>query len=419
MRIIILHQFFYPDHSAVSQLMTDLAESLTQRGVEVTALAGRGRYNGGEALPPREEYRGIRIERAWATSYGKSSDVGRLADYLSFYFGAAWKLLCMPRHDIVVALTTPPLISLLALLVVRLRRMRMIVLVQDIYPDVAVAVGTLKAHSLVTKALDWLNRLALRGADRIIVLSECMRERVAPKVGEKASLSIDVIPNWADGELIKPLENRENPFARKHNLENSFVVLFSGNFGLVNEFQTVLKAADRLRGRTDIVFLFIGDGARKHEIEDFVRRHDLENVRIMPYEQRDLVPYSLAAGDALLVTLREGMAGLSVPSKTYAILAAGRPVLFVGDKQSDVARLIAKHECGEVVASGDDARLAAVITDWAANTAKAVGMERRAREVFERRFDRHHAVDAYLESFSKCIGIDPGTLDSPVKKPRN
>ena len=199
MRIVILNQFFYPDHSATSQLMTDLAESLVGRGLSVTALAGRGRYNGGGLLAPGAGYRGVKIVRAWATSFGKSSTIARLSDYLSFYLGAAWKLLTLPRHDIVMALTTPPLISLLALLICRLRGMKLITLVQDIYPDVAIALGTLKARSLTSRVLDALNRLVLRKADRIIVLGECMRERVAAKVGGDAEARIDVIHNWADG----------------------------------------------------------------------------------------------------------------------------------------------------------------------------------------------------------------------------
>ncbi len=144
MRIIILNQFFYPDHSATSQLMTDLAESLVERGHQVTALAGRGRYNGGDALLSKGEYQGVRIERAWTTCYGKRNLAGRVVDYLSFYLGASWKLVRLPHHDIVMALTTPPLIGLVALLIARLRGMRLVALMQDIYPDVAVALGSFK-----------------------------------------------------------------------------------------------------------------------------------------------------------------------------------------------------------------------------------------------------------------------------------
>lgn len=407
MRLIILNQFFYPDHSATSQLMTDLAESLVGRGFEVTALCGRGRYNGGERLAPREEYRGVRVERAWATSFGKGAAIGRLADYFSFYLGGAWKLLTLPRHDVVMALTTPPLIGMLALMICRLKGMKLTALVQDIYPDVGVALGTFKEGGFATRVLDRLNRLVLAHADRIIVLGDCMREKVAAKVGGDAEGRIDVIHNWADGEKIRPLKDGErNNFLRQHGLSGRFVVEFSGNLGRVNDFDTPLEAARLLKEREDIIFLLIGDGAKAGEIKDYVRRHDLKNVRLLPYQPREALLYSLAAGDAHLVTLAEGLAGLSVPSKTYGILAAGRPVLFIGDPRSDIARLVTEHGCGEVVSSGDAPRLARIVSAWADDSSMPARMGVHARELFLRYFERRHAVEAYSQSLLKCLGTE-------------
>ena len=405
MRLIILNQFFYPDHSATSQLMTELAESLTGRGVVVTALAGRGRYTGGEKLPRREEYKGVRVERAWATSFGKRHIVGRITDYFSFYISASWNLLRLPRHDAVMALTTPPLIGLVALLIGRLRGMRVIMLVQDVYPDIAVALGALSPRSPVTRALKWISSQILKRSDRIIVLSESMRERICSKVGESRSSRIDVIHNWADGADIRPLPEANNPFVIGHNLAESFVVMFSGNFGRVNDFSTVLEAARLLRDRSDIVFLFVGGGAKQSEIEEFRQAHSLDNVRLLPYEPRQTLRYSLAAGDAMLVTLADGLAGLSVPSKAYAIMAAGRPLLFVGDPRSDIARIITENRCGAALLSGEGARLAEVISTWSSERMKVEELGAAARSLFEARFDRRHAVNQYLESLSKCINL--------------
>ncbi|MBD0370052.1 MAG: glycosyltransferase family 4 protein [Pyrinomonadaceae bacterium] len=416
MRILILHQFFYPDHSAVSQLMTDLAESMVERGVGVTVIAGRGLYNGGGKLERRENYKGIKIERAWATSYGKRTIIGRLCDYLSFYFGAMWKLLRVERHDIVLALTQPPLIGFIALLISRLRGMHVMALVQDIYPDVAIALGTVKEKSLVARFFDWLNRRTLSGMDRIIVLSECMRERVEAKVEVDGSSRIDIIHNWADGKVIKPLPPEErNPFAEEHGLQNRFTLIFSGNFGLVNEFETVLEAALLLRARADILFLFIGDGVRRDDIKRYAEAHKLENIRMLPYQPRADLRYSLTAGDAHLVTLAEGLAGLSVPSKTYAIFAAGRPVLFVGDEKSAIAKLVAENDCGAVFAAGQSSQLAQIIVDWAANPQKLADFGRHARTLFENRFDRAHAMTAYLDSFEKCLRGEEPELEERLR----
>jgi colanic acid biosynthesis glycosyl transferase WcaI len=403
-RVIILNQFFYPDHSATSQLMTDLAESLVEQGITVTALSGRGRYNGGERLERSESYKGVRIERAWATSFGKKNVVARVSDYLSFYLGASWKLLRLPRHDIVMALTTPPLIGLIALSIGRLRRMRIVSLVQDIYPDVAVSLGALKERSIVTRLLNRISRFTLRRSHRIVVLGECMRERVIAKVGDAdVSTRIDVIHNWADGEEIAPLNGEENSFASAQNLAGKFVILFSGNLGRVNEFRTVLEAARNLHDREDILFLFIGEGAKAAEIEAFAKAHDLRNIRMLPYQPRENLKYSLAAGDASLVTLADGLAGLSVPSKTYGILAAGRPIIFVGDASSSTARIVKEKACGAVVSSGDSDGLTRIITDWALNREKLSGLNRAARAAFDEQFDRSRAVKAYLDTLAKCM----------------
>jgi glycosyltransferase involved in cell wall biosynthesis len=416
LRLIILNQFFYPDHSATSQLMTDLAESLAEQGVQVTALAGRGRYNGGERLPPTEVYKSVRIERAWATGFGKGNIIKRLSDYLSFYLGASWRLLRLPRHDVVMALTTPPLVGLIAVIIGRLRGMRVVALVQDIYPDVAVSLGALRKRNPATRFLDYLSRLMLRKSDRIIVLGECMRERVISKIGERFSPRVDVIHNWADGTEIKPLGAEENAFSAEQNLNGKFVLLFSGNLGRVNEFSTILNAARILRERADILFLFIGEGAKAVEIENFIEEHGLGNIRMLPYQPRQTLRHSLAAGHASLVTLADGLAGLSVPSKTYGILAAGRPILFVGDPRSCVARIVTDNNCGEVIPSGDSRRLARIISDWASDKRKLTHLNAAARKAFEEHFDRPRAVSAYLETFSKCLEISHSPKKTAVSK---
>jgi glycosyltransferase involved in cell wall biosynthesis len=392
--------------------MTDLAESLVDEGVEVTAIAGRGLYNGGGSLARREVHEGVQIRRAWSTNFGKKTLAARLCDYATFYVGSAWELLTVPHHDIIMALTTPPLIGVVALLIGRMRRMRVVSLVQDLYPDVAVALGALSQKHPATNLLDWLNRFVLRGVDRIVVLSECMRERIVAKLANRSS-AVDVIHNWADGEKIKPA-GASNPFLKTHGLEGAFVVLFSGNFGNVNEFSTVLEAAHLLRNREKIVFLFIGDGARSGEIKDFAASRSLNNIRVLPYQPLELLPLSLTAGQASLVTLADGLAGLSVPSKTYGILAAGRPVLFVGDLKSEIARLVRDNHCGAAFRSGESRQLAETIADWSSEPDKTRVLGRSARSLFENRFDRRIAVTAYMRCFKECMEAQPRPLRSAL-----
>lgn len=418
MQLIILNQFFYPDHSATSQLMTALAEDLVRHGVKVTAIASQGSYNGGGGFAKHEIYQGVQIERVWATSFGKRNLLGRLTDYVTFYLGACWRLLRLPRNvneeAVVMALTTPPLIGLVAWLAARWRGLRFIALQEDMYPDVAVALGALRANSLITRLLEWLSRFMLRQADRVIVLSDCMLERVLAKFGpatdlkarETAIARIDVIHNWADGREIAPLVGEKARFWDERGLPElhaKLVILFSGNLGLVNEFATVLEAARQLNARSDVAFVFIGEGARSGEITEFVQRHQLANILMLPYQARSDVRRSLSAGDVLLITLGEGLAGLSVPSKTYSSLAAGRPLLFVGDHRSSTATLIKQHQCGAALSCGESEQLSQTISAWANDRTLLADMGIRARQIFEQHFDRPHAVQAYLRSFALCF----------------
>lgn len=418
MRLTILNQYFYPDISATSQLMTELAQNLVEHGFEVTAVSARGCYNGG-SLPRHDRYKGVMIERAWATSFGKKRAIGRLSDYFTFYLSAFLKLMILPRQDIVMALTTPPLIGLAALAVGKLRGMKFIALMEDLYPDVAVALGALPADGRAAKLMNWMTRVMLNHSDRIIVLSDCMLERIVKKMGPQIRSRVDVIHNWADGEKITPVEGRKAEFFSAcglPQLTEKFVVLFSGNMGRVNEFMTVMEAARHLRDRSDIAFVFIGEGVRSGEIKGYIADHRLPNVFMLPYQPREQLNQSLSSGDALLITLSEGLAGLSVPSKTYSSLAAGRPLLFVGDQNSSVAQMIQRHECGASVAAGDRGKLAHTIAAWASDRAAASELGTAARALFERRFDRPVAVKGYLASLRKCFDGAGAVLETSKKE---
>jgi glycosyltransferase involved in cell wall biosynthesis len=246
----------------------------------------------------------------------------------------------------------------------------------------------------------------LHHADRVIVLSDCMLARVLANLGPAAHARIDVIHNWADGREITPLQGIKAGFWAERGLPelaDRFVVLFGGNLGLVNDFTTVLAAARDLAHRSDIAFVFIGEGARRAEIAEFARAHALSNIITLPYQPRQALPHSLSAADALLLTLGEGLAGLSVPSKTYSNLAAGRPLLFVGDLRSSSAALIKEFACGAALARGQAAELAQTISRWADHPAEAAQLGQRARQLFEERFDRPHAVRAYLQTLFRCM----------------
>jgi glycosyltransferase involved in cell wall biosynthesis len=387
MRVLILNQFFHPDVAPTGQLAADLAEDLVAAGHQVRVVTGRGGYAGGGRLLRRETWRGIEIERVYATTLGKGTLPRRLAGYATFYLAAAWRLLTGPRADVVLVMSTPPLIASTAALLRRWRGVPFVYWVQDVYPELAVAFGVLRAGGAAGRAFDLAARFTLRSADAVVVLGEAMARRLETKGVSRGRLA--VIPNWADGRAVHPLLAEDNSFRRDHGLDGQRVVLYSGNMGRAHDVETILRLARGMRDRKGVTFLFIGDGHLRGEVEAASR--ELPNVRLLPYQRRDDLARSLSAGDVHVVTQRPETLGLLEPSKFYGAMAVGRPVLYLGPAGSEVGRTIQDEAAGEVVAPGDLAGAQAALERLLAEPEQGVAARRAA---FEARYDRPHRTAA-------------------------
>lgn len=393
MKVLILNQFFYPDVAATAQMATELAEDLAARGFEMTAVATRGGYLGGKPLPSRAEHCGIAVRRLAATSLGKRTLLYRAADYGSFYALAAMEVARLPRQDAIIALTTPPLIAAAALPSRALRGTRLIYWVQDLYPELAVAFGAMDPRSPTTRAMQAASSHLLSHADRVIVLGEAMRHRVIA-AGAHPHRTV-VIPNWSDGDLIVPVPHGANPLRPVLAGKAHCLVTYSGNLGRGHDLETVLACARALRTRSDIAFLFIGDGARRREVERAAS--ELPNLRLAPYQPRERLALSLSAADLHLVTLAPQLAGLMEPSKLYGIMAAGRPILYVGPLESEVARTIERESCGRVHRNGDAQGLAASILALATAEEERRALGERARRALETRYSRRVLTERFRQ----------------------
>ena len=365
-RVVFVNRYFHPDHSATSQMVSDLAFHLAQRGFDVAAIASRQRYDDPRArLVPGAE-RGVAVDRVWSTRFGRGGLIGRAIDYATFYASAFFALLRHARRDTtIVAMTDPPLISVVAAFAAKLRGATLVNWVQDLFPDVAEALGMRMPRTLRTLR-DW----SLRRARANVVLGERMAERVPNAV---------VQHNWATAGL-RPVAPDDNALREWWDLGDAFVVEYSGNLGRAHEFETVLGAMHLLQNDPRIRFLIIGAGAQL----EAVRRRAPKNVVFQPYQPRERLSESLSAGDVHLVSLQPSLEGLIVPSKVYGVLAVGRPVISIGDPDGEVARLI--RDCGLVVAPGDSAGLAAAIRKLAADRDEAHALGARGRALYESRF---------------------------------
>jgi colanic acid biosynthesis glycosyl transferase WcaI len=417
LKIIFLNRYFHPDHSATSQLLSDLAFDLAAGGHEVHVIAGRQRYDDpAVALPGRERIGGVEIHRVWSSRFGRARLSGRALDYLSFYVSATTRALSLTQTgDILVAKTDPPLVSIFAAAVAQLRRAVLVNWLQDVFPEVASALGVRGLRGRQTAMLRKARNRSLHIAGINAVLSEGMAHRL--KAEGIRPETIRIIHNWADTRQIYPVPSAQNPLRTDWGLEGKFVVGYSGNLGRVHDFSTILEAAQQLSSDSRFTFLFIGDGPQRAWLAEQVRSRRLANVTFQPHQPRDRLAASLSAPDVHVVSLRPELEGLVVPSKLYGIAAAGRPTIFIGDPRGEIADMLREQQCGVAVRQGDGYGLASCITRLADDQDRRHRLGSNARELCEQRFDRRFALAAWQALLAEARSLADAHRAATSAKP--
>jgi colanic acid biosynthesis glycosyl transferase WcaI len=394
--IVFVNRYYEPDQSATSQMLTDLAQGLAARGFDVHVVCSRQLYDDpGVRLISDEMRCGVRIHRIATTRFGRGRLPGRAMDYASFYVTCVIMLLKLLRRGaVLVAKTDPPLLSILAAPIAKAKRATLINWQQDVFPEVASRLGANPLPGWLDRALRRVRDSSLRAARMNVLIGSRMREYLAARGIPEAKLC--VIENWADGDAIQPKPPSASALRARLDLGGRFVVCYSGNLGRAHEFETLLAAARALRSESVYVFLIIGSGAKMEALRQAVAADALENFRFLPYQPRDTLEDSLAIADVHLVSLLPTLEGLIVPSKLYGILAAGRPLIFIGDADGDIGRVIERAGCGRSVRVGDSRGLADALRKLQAEPAARDQMGHCARKVFCENFSPKYAVERWI-----------------------
>jgi colanic acid biosynthesis glycosyl transferase WcaI len=376
MRILLLNQFFHPDLSPTSVLLSDVATELLQAGHQVSVVCGGASYAHG--LEPA--LNGIRIKRLYVPFFSRGASVGKVFGYVIFIAGALYHTLTSRRFDTTLCLTTPPMLACVGLLSKMLHASKLVIWEMDVYPDVAVQLGIMASENVETRVIARIARFVRSHADAVIALGPCMRDRIA-RSGVPMRL-LHVAENWSDGSRITatPVPERKMRLA----------VLYSGNLGLAHDTHTVLECMWQLHSNTSIHFIFAGGGALRAQLEQDCQ--GLSNVTFTGYTSAAEFSGSLAAADIGLVTMKPQALGTVVPSKLYAFLAAGRPVLFLGPAESTACRVIQSYSCGWHVQPGDGAGLSQLLRHLSENRGELVNAGNNARRAFEAEYDRPAGV---------------------------
>ena len=338
MKILFLNQTFYPDVASTAQHLGDLAVALADQGHDVTVVCSQRAYdNPAERYPPREEWRGVQIRRIPSFGFGKTSRWRRAADFGSYLASCVLHLATLPRYDLVVAMTSPPLISWLGALFARIKADRFVFWVMDLNPDEAIAAGWLRPDSWTTRTLSAMLRYGLHEADSVVVLDRFMAERIEAKGVDAAKISI--LPPWSHDHIVRyDIEGRER-FRTEHGLDGKYVVMYSGNHSPCHPLTTLLEAAQKLRHRKDIAFCFVGGGSGFEKVRHFAAEQKLKNIVTLPYQPLNGLAASLSSADLHVVVMGDPFVGLVHPCKVYNIRTLGIPYLYIGPAESHVGEL--------------------------------------------------------------------------------
>ena len=386
-RVLFINRSYWPDNEATGQLLTELTEDLSKQ-FDVSVIAGRPNVNTtGEAHHSiRVQYRnGVRVLRVPHLRLPKHSFFGRGLNFITFLIAALLRGLILGRQDVIVVESDPFLLPYVGWSLRLRHNSRFLIYLQDIHPNLGLAIGHLN-DSLLMGFLSRSLRSLYRRADRVVVLSEDMRQTLISDGIDPVSCTI--VPNWVDTKLVNP-ERGMNRFRLEAGIpESTFLVMYSGNLGVTQQLELLLEAAEQLRDEQEILFAFIGSGSAKARLESIVQSKNLTNVRFFPYQPKENLGSSLSAADLHVISVHPNALDYLMPSKLYGIMAAGRPVLAVVRPTSQLARVIESGRIGTIVPPGNSAAIAAAIQAARLNRASLELQGQQARRLVEMEYNR-------------------------------
>ncbi len=399
-RLWILTEVYYPEEISTGYYLTSIAEGLAEK-FSVKVLCGQPKHMSRGMTAPKSDVRnGIEIYRASATTLDKNVMLFRLINM--FTIGVAMfynSLKQFRRGDRVLVVTAPPTMPVTTAFAALLRSASYTVLVQDSYPEILIAVGSLRQNSISVAIINFFNRWVYKYAAKIIVMGRDMNELFQRKT---AGLDVPIVtvPNWADLETIHPTPKETNPLLKDLGISDKFVFLYAGNIGHPTDVETIIEAAGQLLDNDEIHFLFIGAGVKKKWVEDQVRTRSLVNVTVLDYRPRSEQIVFLNACDVGLIALINGMWGTAMPSRTYNIMAAGKPILALTEAGSELALVIDEEGIGRYVSPGNPDELTAAILRMYEDRAELREMGKRAAAAAIAKYSLTDAIAKYQNELS-------------------
>lgn len=405
-KLLIYAHYFYPDVASTGQILAELAEGMID-AFDITVICVVPSYSGviEEKYKSKriyiEEYKGIKLVRVRVPEFKKSNKISRIKNLLAYFFNSLIATAKIEKQDYIYTISQPPILGgVLGVLGKWIKGGKLIYNIQDFNPEQTIAVGYAK-NKLLLNTVMAVDKFSCKNSDKVIVVGRDMQETLKNRFNNKKVPSNVFINNWINEKEIYPLDQNHPKiiaFKEKYNLKDKFIIMYSGNIGLYYDLENIIKVIGEFKDREDVVFAFIGDGTVKSKIEEYVTNNNLNNVTFIPYQDKADLIYSLNAADIHWVVNAKGIKGVSVPSKLYGVMAAGKPVLGVLDEGSEARLIVEECNCGVCIEPGNYKEISRNIEYILNNKELIKSLGRNGRKYLEVNLTKDVSINKYKDT---------------------
>lgn len=410
-KMLVYAHYYYPDVASTGQILAELCEGL-KSDFDITVICVVPSYTGTIEAKYKtqrfyfEEHNSVKIIRVRVPEFDKKNKASRIKNIAAYFVNSILATFKAGEQDVVYSISQPPILGgILGVIGKVIKRAKFVYNIQDFNPEQVAVVGYSK-QKLVINLAKFVDKVSCRLSNCVIVVGRDMQETLKQRFNNQNVPTNTVINNWIDETEIYPLEpNHEKiiEFKQKYNLENKFIIMYSGNIGLYYDLENIIKVISKFKTRDDIAFVFVGDGTVKEQIQTYSQEHNLENVMFIPYQKKEDLVYSLNVADVHLVTNQKGIKGVSVPSKVYGVMAAGKAILGVLEQGSEARLLIEKSNCGVVVEPQDYQAIEAAINEVVNQRDKIHSMGLSGRQHLEKYLTKDISIQKYGQTIKNLI----------------
>ncbi len=403
-KALFVTELYYPEDVSTGYFLTGIAEGLTSKNVDVSVLCSRPSYRSlKENILNRETRNGVKIYRISVPFLNHNNLIAKFIKQLlltcKFYLRLKKS---SADYDIILIATNPPTMPWVVSKLANRLNAKLLLLIHDVYPDVFIPTGILTRKNPLYKLLERIQKEILMRMDHIIVLGRDMRKLILGK-GLMNNDNLSMITNWGDTDSITPNLSEDNPLRNKLGLQNKFIIQFSGNIGLTHGVHDLMELSKAFHGDQRFHFFVFGEGSGKHIIQKAIETGEIDNLTLLDSCKRDELSLYLNVCDLFLMPFKEGMEGISVPSRIYNVLAAGNPILAVTSKQSELSFVIEEENIGWVVQTGDVDAMKKIVLEAYDNPKVLMQMSKKARSVVEHKYNKGKVIHQFYNLFEKMI----------------